>query len=98
MGVVARSIPTAGLSRLPPARRAQRRCAMAPAVMRSFPKGFQWGVATSAYQIEGAWDEDGKSLASWDTCAHTPGNIANGDRGAGANDHYHRCPQEAPLI
>src|SRR5690606_17257317 len=98
MGVVARSIPTAGLSRLPPARRAQRRCAMAPAVMLSFPKGFQWGVATSAYQIGGAWDEDGKGLSIWDTYAHTPGNIANDDNGDVANDHYHRYAQDVALM
>src|SRR5688572_26003194 len=98
MGVVARSIPTAGLSRLPPARRAQRRCAMAPAVMRSFPKGFQWGVATSAYQIEGAWNEDGKGVSIWDTYAHTPGKIRNGDTGDVANDHYHRYKEDVALM
>jgi beta-glucosidase len=67
-------------------------------VDRRFPDGFYWGVATSSYQIEGAWDEDGKGVSIWDTFAHTPGNIENGDSGDIANDHYHRYEEDVALM
>ena len=71
----------------------------APAsVARRFPEGFYWGVATSSYQIEGAWDEDGKGLSIWDTYAHTPGNIENDENGDVANDHYHRYTEDVALM
>jgi beta-glucosidase len=68
------------------------------AVGRHFPDGFYWGVATASYQVEGAWDEDGKGESIWDRYAHTPGNIANGDTGDVANDHYHRYKEDVALM
>ena len=66
--------------------------------LREFPKGFFWGTATSSYQIEGAWNEDGKGPSIWDTYAHTPGKIRNGDTGDVANDHYHRYKEDVALM
>jgi beta-glucosidase len=65
---------------------------------RQFPKGFYWGVATAAYQVEGAWNEDGKGPSIWDTYAHTPGKIKNGDTADVANDQYHRYKEDVALM
>jgi len=64
----------------------------------TFPKKFLWGAATAAYQIEGAWNEDGKGESIWDRFAHTPGNITNGDRGDVACDHYHRWLEDIQIM
>jgi beta-glucosidase len=66
--------------------------------VRSLPPDFIWGTATSAYQIEGAWQDDGKGESIWDRFAHTPGNIANDDTGDIALDHYHRYAEDVQLI
>ncbi len=54
------------------------------------PADFVWGVATSAYQVEGAIAEDGRLPSIWDTFSHTPGRVAGGANGDVACDHYHR--------
>src|SRR5712672_1247551 len=64
----------------------------------AFPKGFLWGTATSAYQIEGAVDEDGRGRSIWDTFSHTPGKIADHSNADRANDHYHRYKEDVGLI
>src|SRR5262245_20945576 len=69
-----------------------------PEGTRQFPKGFYWGVGTSSYQIEGAWNEDGKGASIWDTYTHKPGNIKNNDTGDVANDHYHRYKEDVALM
>ena len=55
--------------------------------MAEFPKGFLFGAATAAYQIEGAWNDDGKSESNWDRFAHTPGTIKNSENADIAIDH-----------
>ncbi len=68
-----------------------------------FPDQFVWGTATAAYQIEGAWNEDGKGPSIWDNFCHTPGHISvppNGLSPTGdvACDHYHRWPEDVALM
>ncbi len=64
----------------------------------SFPKNFVWGVATSAYQIEGAWNEDGRGASIWDTFSHTPGKVVNNENADVAADHYHRWKEDIALM
>ena len=63
-----------------------------------FPAGFIWGAATSSYQIEGAWDEDGKGESIWDRFCHTPGKIDNGDVGDVSANHYHYWQDDIQLM
>jgi beta-glucosidase len=63
-----------------------------------FPKGFFWGAATAAYQIEGAWNEDGKGESIWDRFAHSPGKIKNGDTSDVTCDSYHRWREDISLM
>jgi beta-glucosidase len=63
-----------------------------------FPPGFVWGVATSAFQIEGATTEDGKGLSIWDTFCRVPGVIADSSDGDTACDHNHRWEADLDLV
>ena len=62
-----------------------------------FPEGFLWGTATASYQVEGAWDEDGKGESIWDRFTHTPGRVRGGVTGDVACDQYHRYPGDIAL-
>jgi beta-glucosidase len=64
----------------------------------AFPAGFTWGVATAAYQIEGAVAEDGRGDSIWDTFCRQPGAIRDGQTGDVADDHYHRWPEDVALM
>ena len=63
-----------------------------------FPDDFVWGVATSAFQIEGAAVEDGKGPSIWDEFCRRPGAIADASDGDIACDHYHRWESDLELI
>ena len=63
-----------------------------------FPDDFAWGVATSAFQIEGAHDIDGRGTSIWDTYAEQPGFIEDGSNAHVACDHYHRYAEEIALM
>ena len=63
-----------------------------------FPTGFLWGAATSAYQIEGAVDVEGRGPSIWDTFSARPGAVRGGDTGAVAADHYHRSHEDVALM
>ncbi len=63
-----------------------------------FPPSFTWGIATSAFQIEGAATADGKGASIWDTFSHTPGKIIDGTNGDVACDHYNRYPEDVAIM
>lgn len=64
----------------------------------AFPEKFIWGAATASYQIEGAWNEDGKGESIWDRFSHTQGKIVNDENGDVACDHYHRYPEDIAMM
>ncbi|MFO1159842.1 MAG: GH1 family beta-glucosidase [Reyranellaceae bacterium] len=63
-----------------------------------FPDGFVWGTATSAYQVEGAADVDGRGASIWEAFARQPGRIRDGSTGAGGVDHFHRYQEDVALM
>ncbi|MFP4143765.1 MAG: GH1 family beta-glucosidase [Phycisphaeraceae bacterium] len=66
--------------------------------MKQFPSEFTWGTATSSYQIEGAWNQDGKGWSIWDAFAHTPRRTHQGHTGDVACDHYHRFRDDVAMM
>ena len=70
----------------------------APTTIATFPQRFVWGVATSAFQIEGAADVDGKGPSIWDDFCKQPGAIADASDGLLACDHYRRWQEDLDLI
>ena len=69
-----------------------------PELAAGFPSDFVWGVATSAFQIEGAAADDGKGPSVWDSFCRKPGVIADSSDGQMACDHYNRWAEDLDLI
>jgi len=67
-------------------------------INKQFPKGFLWGSASAAYQIEGAYNVDGKGLSNWDYFVRTPGKTFKETTGDKAVDHYHRYEEDIKLM
>ena len=63
-----------------------------------YPKGFLWGCATAAYQVEGGAKDDGRGPSLWDVFSHTSGKTHNGDTGDVADDAYHLYKQDVQLL
>ena len=63
-----------------------------------YPKGFLWGCATAAYQIEGGAKDDGRGPSLWDVFSHTPGKTHNGETGDVADDSYQLYKTDVQLL
>jgi beta-glucosidase len=89
-----------GFCGLPPSPQQQIPGAIPPAEIDKarFPQGFLWGMATASYQVEGAWNEDGKGESIWDRYSHTVGKIRGDATGDVACDQYHLYPRDVALM
>jgi beta-glucosidase len=72
--------------------------AIPPESDATYPEGFLWGTATAAFQVEGAWNEDGKGESIWDRFSHTQGKIRGGATADVADDHYHRYKEDIGIV
>src|ERR1700692_576189 len=97
--LVATAVSSASLPRLAVSEHAAGALAETPTPRAlQFPRGFLWGCATSAYQIEGAVAADGRGRTIWDTFAHTHGTTYKGQTGDVADDSYHRFAEDVKLL
>lgn len=83
---------------LPPAEISASRLPATTATTRRFPKGFLWGTATSAYQIEGAPAADGRGPSVWDTFSHVKKNTYMSDNGDTADDDFHLYRKDIAIM
>jgi beta-glucosidase len=105
---VTKSLATAGSALLagrgvaaettPPIERVPEKVSTEAIANARFPQGFLWGMATAAYQVEGAWNEDGKGESIWDRFTHTQGRIKGAATGDVACDHYHRYREDIGIL
>jgi beta-glucosidase len=63
-----------------------------------FPDGFLWGMATAAFQVEGAWNEDGKGESIWDRFTHTVGKVKGGTTADVSCDEYHVYREDIAIM
>ena len=68
-----------------------------PLLYDSFPDGFVWCVASSAYQVEGGWDEGGKGLSNWDKWTEDPSHTTDSSSGKVSADSYHKYREDVQL-
>ncbi|XP_050306292.1 lactase/phlorizin hydrolase-like [Anthonomus grandis grandis] len=66
--------------------------------VKKFPDNFKFGSAGASYQIEGAWNEDGRGPSIWDTFVHTPGHVKNNATGDIACDSYHKYKEDVAIL
>jgi beta-glucosidase len=99
------SLSAAGLSAISPVTLAHAAQVAAPVMApdsrhtgAQFPHNFLWGSATAAYQVEGAWNVDGKGESIWDRFSHTPSKVKGAATGDVACDTYHRFDEDIQLM
>lgn len=64
----------------------------------AFPRGSHQGVATAAYQVEGALTTDGRGESNWDRYLRAPGRVVDGSDGSLGADHYHRWREDIAIM
>ncbi|XP_059161912.1 uncharacterized protein LOC131944999 [Physella acuta] len=67
-------------------------------LFETFPEGFVWAAATAAYQVEGAWDVDGKGQSIWDVFTSEPGRVEDKQTGRVACDSYHKYKEDVQML